>query len=228
MENVLTTKVMDELILEGCDKNPELTKPSAEARDRTGSNYSSSGYISRSIMDDYSSIEPAKLRHFLEDYHVPIFTGVRTAGKRTIYYTPCPFRADHTVEIAATDAHISVCEDGQWAYGCFHEHCNHKKTGRLSLAKKNGKSAWSVFKEAVTCPVRMGLKGIGVTPSKVTHEDKARFYYNVVCPRNNLHRGTAIYRKADYLCTFVCNEEGCDPILWTEFMSTHREMGVAV
>ena len=183
--------------------------------------------MSDELIEDYSEIEPAHLREFLETYQVPIYSGGKVQGERRFYYLPCPFKDDHTDEIASTSSYIIAEGDGELVYGCFHEHCKGEK-GRLSKAWRKGRSGWNVFHDAVTCPIRMGLMGIGVEATKISHDDKARFYENVVCPRNNEHRGTAIYRKADGKCAFMCHHEGCEPAQWQEFMAIHGEMGVQV
>ena len=219
IENVLSVETIDELSAIGYNDLPALRKQRAQARDRSDGHYIGARTTGQ-LRTDYNSIKPDKLREFLARYQVPIYEGAKTAADEScLYYLPCPFRSEHTIELGATDTFLKVSAEGKWGFGCFHDHCQQ----RLAKAKKHGRSGWQVFKEAITCPVRLALKAQGARPAQIRHEDAARVYDNVICPRDNNHRGTALYRKSDKQCVFLCNQKGCAPVQWSEFLA----MGVA-
>ena len=222
MENVLTNPMMDELIAEGRELQPKLQEVRPQKRELINAD-SVANFVSpinQAIRKNYDDIEPKELGDFLARYRVPVYEGKLDIDDGHLYLLPCLFRADHSSDVLDASTFIKVAKDGKWGYSCFHHSCQ----DRIERADKSG---WKLFKEAVTCPLRMGLKTLGVSPSRVRHGSKARVYDNVCCPRNNAHRGTALYRKADGQCVFLCDTNGCEPVKWQEFMSIHREMGVS-
>ena len=220
LENVLTDEKTRELIELGYEINPAYRTQRKQARDRKPGEYV--GSISADLLKDYSEIKPERLRQFLMDYQVPLYASNKVKGESTIYYLPCPFRSEHTIDGTSTETYITVNDD-KYTFGCFHDHCKN----RFEEEKKKGRSRWKVFKEVMSCPIRMGLKRIGITPSQIRHEETARIYDNITCPRDNSHRGTALYRKSDGQCVFLCNSEGCEPVQWREYLDIHLTQGVA-
>ena len=224
-ENVLSAPLMEELLEVGYRLEPDLRNPRPQARDMPRTGGFTSRRITRAMLTDFASIEPPKLREFLSAFQVPMYAGKKTSASRTLYYLPCPFSADHTEEIAATDAYISVDDEGRWGFGCFHAHCQ----DRLARAKRLDETAsgWRVFSDAVRCPVRMGLIQAGLKPARVVHKPEARFYEGIPCPRHDAHRGTAVFRFEDKQRIFLCDVEDCEPVGWREFLQLHECQGVA-
>ena len=224
-ENVLSVSVMKTLVEVGYSLNPSLREARVQARDTVQGGYVGSRSITRELLTDYSRIEPPKLREFLSDFQVPVYAGKKTQGSRTLYYLPCPFSAEHTVDVAPTDAFLTVEDDGRWGFGCFHNHCQK----RLETAKRLDETAsgWKLFADAVRCPVRMGLKQVGLKVSCVLHEKEARVYEGVPCPRHAGHRGIAVFRHEDKGRIFLCDEAACEPLGWQEFRQMHRAQEVA-
>lgn len=224
-ENVLSESLIQELVEVGYTLIPDLRNPRPQARDmpRTGG-FTSRG-ITRAMLTDFASIEPPKLREFLSAFQVPMYAGKKTSTSRKLYYLPCPFSADHTEEIAATDAYISVDDEGRWGFGCFHTHCQ----DRLARAKDLDETAsgWRVFSDAVRCPVRAGLRQVGLKHSGVIHAEAARVYQGIPCPRHAGHHGSALFRHEDKQRIFLCDVEDCEPVGWQEFLQLHESQGVA-
>ena len=224
-ENVLSEPVMRALIDAGYARHPYLRKPSVQARDRVVGDFVGGRVITRELLPEYSSIEPPKLRDFLSAYQVPVYAGKKTDGASTFYYLPCPFSADHTMEVAATDTYLSVDDEGRWGFGCFHTHCKNRLTRAKDLDETA--SGWRVFSDAVRCPVRAGLRQVGLNPSCVVHEQDARIYEGIPCPRHAGHRGCALFRFEDSQRIFLCDVEECEPVGWQEFLQLHECQEVA-
>ena len=223
-ENVLSESLIQELVEVGYTLIPDLRNPKPQARDMPRTGGFTSRRITRAMLTDFASIEPPKLREFLSAFQVPMYAGKKTSTSRTLYYLPCPFSADHTEEIAATDAYISVDDEGRWGFGCFHTHCKN----RLARAERLDETAsgWRVFSDAVRCPVRMGLIQVGLKHSCVLHKPEARIYKGIPCPRHDAHRGSAVFRFEDKQRIFVCDAEDCEPVGWQEFLQLHESQGV--
>ena len=215
-ENVLSESLIQELVEVGYTLIPDLRNPKPQARDMPRTGGFTSRRITRAMLTDYSSIEPPRLREFLSAYQVQVYAGKKTSASRTLYYLPCPFSADHTEEVAATDTYLSVDDEGRWGFGCFHTHCQ----DRLARAEQLDKTAsgWRVFSDAVRCPVRMGLIQVGLKPPCVVHVEEARIYQGIPCPRHSAHRGSALFRHEDKQRIFLCDVEDCEPVGWQEFL----------
>ena len=222
-ENVLSESLIQELVEVGYTLIPDLRTPRPQARDMPRTGGFTSSRITRAMLTDYSSIEPPKLREFLSAYQVPVYAGKKTSGASTLYYLPCPFSAEHTREFAATDAYLSVDDEGRWGFGCFHAHCK----DRLARAKRLDEKAsgWQVFSDAICCPVRMGLKQVGLKPSRVIHAAEERVYKGIPCPRHSAHRGRAVFRFEDSQRMFRCAVKDCEPVGWQEFLRLHESQG---
>ena len=221
-ENIISAADMQTLIEEGYDLIGAPTGGEINARDISSEGIVHSSVRRGVLSETYDNIKPAKLRKFLSDYQVPLYSGNKTLkdGSR-IYYLPCPFRASHTLKFqGATDSYIRAMPDGKWGFNCWHNSCQER-------IRKADKSGWQVLREAMSCPVRCGLKRIGIAPRQVRYDDRARVYDHVICPRNNAHRGTAMYRISDGACFFLCNEDGCPSVYWGEFLERHLYQGVA-
>ena len=225
LENVVCESMMRELMELGFQRDPTLRKPQVQARDRAHANAVGSRFITRELLTDYSGIEPKALQGFLSDFQVPVYAGKKTQGSRTLYYLPCPFAAEHTMQVAATDTYLSVEDDGRWGFGCFHNHCQK----RIADAKRADAEAsgWKLFADAVSCPVRMGLIQVGLEVPCVLHEKEARVYEGVPCPRHAEHRGIAVFRHEDKGRIFLCDEAACEPLGWQEFRQMHQRQEVA-
>ena len=208
-ESVLTNKMMDKLIEIGYEIDPRLRETQPQARDfgyNPGTRGTATGHT---YATDYEHVRDEKLRQWLSDYSVPLFTGVKyEVGIHTeLYYVPCPFRHAHSDNSEGpTDACITVLgEDGSWGFKCFHVHCRDRH--------------WAGFRDAIACPVRHSLCMQDIKPQKVEHTDVARVYRGVPCPICQ-EAGDAIYNIEQNRGIYACGV--CPPIAIQDYQKQQK------
>lgn len=205
-ESVLSESVMSELAETGYQRFPNWRASKPQAREKQYSR--GYGGKTRKAQADYTIVKDPKLRQFLKDYNVVIYEGARfeTSRHAEIYYTPCPFAADHSTHFdGATDAFITVnASDGKWGFGCFHAHC------------VDAHRDWNQFRQAVTCPIRAVLKTNNIKPKSVEFEAEGRVYRGLTCPSCQT-LGDAVYLISEFRSVFVC--EKCAPVSFDTYQS---------
>ena len=111
--NVLSTARVTELIRTGKAKSAEQAKPTAKNNPKT-----------------YDG-DLVELTEWLGKHDIPIL-GQRTGpcqnrGFTTMYLVTCPWENEHTESFGAKDTAVFVDpQSEQWAFHCFHEHCDHR------------------------------------------------------------------------------------------------------
>lgn len=203
-ESVLTKNEMHELMESGYEFNPELRIKKPQARDYGYSPGTRSGNTTQDYSADYKQVRNEKLREWLVDHNVNIYTGAKyqISAFAEIHYLPCPFRHMHSEQTdGPTDACITVArEDDSWGFKCFHEHCRNRH--------------WADFKEAMICPVRNILCTQDTKIKTIEHTPAARVYRGVNCPTCQ-KAGDAIYNIEQERGIYACSV--CPPIAIQDF-----------